>query len=260
MAQYEGTQAICRAFELLKMFDDTHPQWSLGDLVAATTLKKTTAFRILSALEYEGVLQRTDAGDYRLGSELIALGGRAIRSNPLRTIAQPHLKQLTQQTKESTTLDILWLDADQQPLLIVIDEVLGQHLLGITQYIGARLPAHATAPGKVLLAYQPPSVLNERLPLQLSTETEHTITSRTQLLQELSVVRERGFATTLHELEMGITAVAAPIFNQHGDVEASISIGGPTSRITPGQLSEYGLETIAAAKTISYQLGYRKHQ
>ena len=133
MAQYEGTQAIARAFELLKMFDDEHPEWSLADLVATTDFKKTTAFRMLSALEYEGVLQRTPAGDYQLGSELIVLGGRAMRANRLRTVAQPHLQELVRETKESATLDVLLLEKNEPPLLIVIDELLGPHLLGMSQ-------------------------------------------------------------------------------------------------------------------------------
>ena len=110
MAKYEGTQAISRAFQLLKMFDDEHPEWALADLVEASAFKKTTAFRMLSALEYEGVLQRSESGDYQLGSELIVLGGRAMRSNRVRSVAQPHLKQLARQTTESTTLDVLWMD------------------------------------------------------------------------------------------------------------------------------------------------------
>ena len=91
MAQYEGTQAISRAFEILKMFDDEHPEWSLSDLVEASAFKKTTAFRILSALEFEGALRRTEGGNYQLASELIVLGGRAMRANRLRTVTQPYL-------------------------------------------------------------------------------------------------------------------------------------------------------------------------
>lgn len=260
MAQYHGTQAISRAFELLKMFDDAHPEWSLVDLVAASSFKKTTAFRILSALEYEGAIQRTETGNYQLSSELIVLGGRAIRSNSLRAVAQPYLKQLARQTKESTTLDVLQWEDSKRPLLIVIDEVLGQHLLGMTQYIGVRIPAHATAPGKAMLAYHPPDVLKEMLPAQLPAETEHTITSRAAFLKELDAVRQREFAMTMHELELGIMAVGAPIFNQHGDVKASISIGGPSSRITPEQLMEYGRITVKAANKISHQLGYRSQK
>ena len=88
MAKYEGTQAISRAFELLKMFDDEHPEWALADLVEASAFKKTTAFRMLSALEHEGVLQRSESGDYQLGSELSCwVGGRCA---PIASAALPN--------------------------------------------------------------------------------------------------------------------------------------------------------------------------
>lgn len=258
MAHYEGTQAISRAFELLKMFDDQHPEWSLGDLVEATAFKKTTAFRILSALEYEGILRRTNTGNYQLGSELIQLGGRAVRANPLRNVARPYLKELTQQTKEATTLDLLSFEEGKEPLLVVIDEVIGHYFLGMTQYIGIRMPAHATAPGKAMLAFLPQSVVEEMVPKTLSAMTEYTITTREALQGEFKRIRQQGFGITIHELELGITAVGAPIFNQHGEVKASISIGGPSSRISPEKLIEYGQMTVKAASAISFQLGYRE--
>ena len=257
MAHYEGTQAISRAFELLKMFDDQHPEWSLADLVEASAFKKTTAFRILSALEYEGVICRTETGNYQLGSELIQLGGRAVRANPLRKIARPYLKQLTQKTKEAATLDLITFEEGQEPILIVIDEEIGHYFLGMTQYIGIHMPAHATAPGKAMLAFMPQIVVEACVPEKLTSLTEHTITSRKQLQDEFKAIRQQGFGMTIHELELGITAVGAPIFNQHGDVQASISIGGPSSRINREKLKEYGQMTVQAANAISFQLGYR---
>lgn len=258
MAKYEGTQAISRAFQLLKLFDDEHPEWALADLVEASGFKKTTAFRLLAGLEHEGVLQRSDSGDYQLGSELIVLGGRAMRSNRVRSVAQPHLKQLARRTTESTTIDVLWIDEDETPKSMVIDEVLGQHLLGMAQYVGVRFPAHTTSTGKVLLAWQPPAVLEELLPETLSRETERTIVSAEILLHELTQIRQRGFAMSMHELEMGVMATAAPIFDQHGDIQAAISVGGPSSRISPQKLEQYGRFAAQTATTISYQLGYRK--
>lgn len=258
MAKYEGTQAISRAFQLLKMFDDEHPEWALADLVEASAFKKTTAFRMLSALEYEGVLQRSESGDYQLGSELIVLGGRAMRSNRVRSVAQPHLKQLARQTTESTTLDVLWMDEDKLPKSMVIDEVLGQHLLGMAQYVGVRFPAHTTSTGKVLLAWQPPALLEEILPETLPRKTERTIVSAEILLTQLTQIRQRGFAMAMHELEMGVMATAAPIFDQHGDIQAAISVGGPSSRISPQKLEQYGRFAAQTANAISTQLGYRE--
>ena len=89
MEKYAGTQSIARTFGLIKLFDDDKPVWSLPELIEASRLKRTTVFRLLSALEAEGIMRRTPLGDYQLGPELILLGGRAIRANNLRAVAQP---------------------------------------------------------------------------------------------------------------------------------------------------------------------------
>ena len=103
MEKYAGTQAMARAFGLIRLFDDARPVWSLPDLIDASGLTRTTTFRLLSGLEAEGILRKTSSGEYALGPELIVLGGRAIRSNNLRTVAQPFLQQLVVDSAESTT-------------------------------------------------------------------------------------------------------------------------------------------------------------
>ena len=89
---YPGTQAVARALALLKAFSDAQPEWALSDLAQAAGLNKTTTFRLLSALEAERLLMRNPlSGGYRLGVELIAIGGTAMRSNPLRAMSRPVL-------------------------------------------------------------------------------------------------------------------------------------------------------------------------
>ncbi|MFN3331171.1 MAG: helix-turn-helix domain-containing protein, partial [Caldilinea sp.] len=80
---YPGTQSVARAIALLKAFSDAQPEWALNELAQATGLNKTTAFRLLAALEAERLVMRNPlSGGYRLGVELIAMGGTAMRSNP----------------------------------------------------------------------------------------------------------------------------------------------------------------------------------
>ena len=215
---------------------------------------------MLSALEAEGIVGKTAGGEYVLGAELIRLGGRAMRANPFREIAQPFLRKLARDTTESTTLDILWL-ADggacdkKRPLSMVIDEATGQHLLGMTQYTGVRFDAHTTSTGKVLLAWQPADVLAHIDLETLPKFTPKTITSAKKLHEELHIVRQRGFATAVDELEIGICAVASPIFNQHGEVLAAISVGGPSSRISAKRIQSLAKLLVETTKEISQQLG-----
>src|SRR5262245_12218403 len=103
---YPGTQAVRRAVALLKAFTDEQPEWGLTELARALKLNKTTAYRLLTALEKEGFVARSPADAYRLGPEAIALGGRALRSNDLRSVSHAELEWLAQITKETATLEV----------------------------------------------------------------------------------------------------------------------------------------------------------
>ena len=255
MEKYAGTQAIARTFSLINLFDDQHPVWSLPDLIEASGLKRTTVFRIMAALEAEGIIRKTELGDYALGAGLIALGGRAIRSNHLRTVAQPWLQKIVQQTSESATIDILWIDDAGQPTSLVIEEILGQYLLGMSQFIGARFPAHTTSTGKVLLAFH----ANPHLPnYPIHSYTHNTIKSQAALKDELIKVRKQGFATTVNELEIGLSAVAAPIFNLHGEIQAALCIGGPSSRISEEKRPFLAKCAMEHARSVSEALGWEE--
>ncbi len=254
----QGTQSIERAIQLLKLFDDERPNWTLVELVDETKLKKTTVFRMLTTLKNEGLLEyNANSGKWGLGSELILLGGRAMRQHRLRDIANEHMRKLSRLSGESVTLDVLWIDDDKVPYSMVIDEVIGRHLLGLTQYIGTRLPAHATSTGKVLLAFQDEAELEELNFTQMIELTDDTLNSKANLLSNLSRVQENGYGTTRHELEVGIAGIAAPIFDLNNQVIAGISIAGPTSRISPEKLQSYAPPLLETAETISIQLGHR---
>lgn len=241
---------------MINLFDDDTPLWTLPNLIDASGLKRTTVFRLLSALEAEGIVRKTEAGDYMLGQGLIALGGRAIRANRLRTVAQPLLQGLVQQTGESVTIDILWIDDQQRPTSMVIEEHLAQRVLGLSQYIGARFPAHTTSTGKVLLAYLSPKQF-EMLQLTPFTQyTDQTITSVPVLKETLASVREQGYATTINELELGLTAIAAPIFNHHSEVQAALCIGGSSSRLSGDALQSLSKQVIYYASQISHRIGF----
>ncbi len=260
MEKYAGTQSIARTFQLIQLFNDQHRYWSLNDLVEQSGLKQTTVFRLLSALEAEGIIGKTAGGEYALGAELIRLGGRAMRAHPFREVAQPFLRKLARETTESTTLDILWLadggaNGKKRPLSMVIDETTGQHLLGMTQYTGVRFDAHTTSTGKALLAWQSADVLENIDLITLPKFTKKTVIDPAKFEQELEGVRQRGYATAVDELEIGICAVAAPIFNHHGDVLAAVSIGGPTSRINTKRIKDLGKLLVDTTSEISQLLG-----
>jgi DNA-binding IclR family transcriptional regulator len=248
---YPGTQAVARAIGLLKAFSDQQPEWSLGDLSTATGLNKTTTFRLLAALEAEGLIMRNPVSSgYRLGVELVALGGCAMRSNPLRAVSRPVLESLAQECGESATLEVL-----AGSNVLIVDEVSNRHPMGMSQDVGGRLPAHATATGKLLLAFSGKDPL-EHLRLPLVQLTEQTIGSVADLNAELELTRQQGYATAAGELEPGFTAIAAPIYDRDRGVVAAISVGGSSLRLTAERMPTVTAVVQMAARQISRQLGY----
>lgn len=242
-----------RALALLKSFSDDKPELNLVELAQAVDLNKTTTYRLLTALESEGLITRTPESDaYRLGPESIALGGRAIRANSLPKVSRPELEALAQQTKETVTIEIL---SGQQSL--TLDEISGSYVVGVSRYIGTRWPLHATSTGKVLLAHLPPAKLDEVLSAPLAAYTPYTITDVPTLRQELAKVREQGYAIGNEELEIGFVAVGAPVRDYNGSVVAAIGVGGSSARLSQAIVFELVDQVMAAAQRISERLGYR---
>lgn len=251
---YPGTQAVQRAIKLLKACAQLGPEPRLSELARAVELNKTTAFRLLSALESAGMIERTAARDsYRLGPELLRLAGQALGSRGLQTAGRPTLFSLAAATRETVTLEVL-VGAE----VLILDEAVGSHVIGAMPSVGTRWPAHTTSTGKVLLAWLPEEDLASRLPARLATPTARTVSGHGALSRELERVRARGFATSVEELEPGFVAVGAPVRSADGAVVAAVSVGGPRSRFGAGVVAEIARRLPAAADEISERLGWRR--
>lgn len=236
---YPGTQAVRRAISLLKMFTEGEPELGLAELARRSGLNKTTTYRLLTALEMEGMLARNPATEaYHLGPQAIALGGRAQRANDLHHASRAELEALAQGTGESVTLEVL-VGED----VMVISEFAGHHVLGASQTVGSRWPASRTSTGKAILAHLPDS---DRPHIALSDD----------LRQGLPMIRAQGFAIANGELEEDFVAIGAPIFNHLGEVVGAISAGGPSTRFTAPHVEQVTRLVTETAARISHNLGY----
>lgn len=250
---YPGAQSITRAIAVLKSFDDRHPEWGLSELSEHVGLNKTTTHRLLAALESEGFITRNPiSGGYRLGLELVALGGAALRANDLHTVARPEMERLTQESGIAVSLEVL-----NRGQMLVLDEVTSREPAGAPRDMGIRLPLHATSTGKLLLAYRPEAEREQYLQTPLLALTLHTITEPAQLREALSQICQQGYAVTREELEVGFMAMAAPIYDHTNNVVAALSMGGPRIGITEERLPDLIAQLQIAARVISRQLGYR---
>lgn len=246
-----GTQAVRRALSLLKAFTAEQPQRSLADLARSLRLNKTTAFRLLQALEAEGLVARTVEGEaYQLGPELITLAGRARGSQELRAAARPELEALARSTRETASLEVL-VGHDA----LVLDEAMGGYRIGAQPSVGERWPAHAASTGKVLLAHLPEERLEAALGAAWPQLTPRTVSGAEGLRRALARVREKGFATAIEELEPGYVAVGAPVRDASGAVVAALSVGGPKARMGSERLLACTRQVVASARRVSARLG-----
>jgi IclR family acetate operon transcriptional repressor len=245
-----GTQAVRRAVAVLEAFTDVHPTWNVGELAAATGLNRTTAHRILKALESVDYVTRDPSDHYRLGSGLMALGARARRANPIRAVALPEIERLAA-TGETATLELL-----SGPEVVIIEEIPGEFVTSASRNVGSQWPAHATSTGKAILSHLPPGEWPS-MAGRLEPFTDKTITSIDELRDCLREAHRLGYAVAAEELELDYVAVGAAVFDAGGHPVAAVSLGGTRGRLTDERLPELGALVRAAAGRISYRLGYR---
>ena len=252
---YPGTQSVLRAVSLLKAFDDERREWGLAELALEVGLNKTTAFRLLTALESEGMIARRPYSEtYTLGPEIVVLGGRALRNNDLRSLAKPELEQMATASGETATLEIMSGDDH----VLIIDEVIGNHLVGSSQSLGTRWPMFATSTGMAMLAHLPEKKVDAVLKRPLPALTPKTITDPVTLHQHLKEIRQRGYSHVEEWLEVGLVVVGAPLFNHDRQVIAAISLGAPAIRFTPDRVPAMGNLVKETAVRISAKLGCQR--
>lgn len=251
-----GTQSVLRAMAMLEAFSDERPAWTVGDLAEATGLNRTTAYRLLTALESREYVVRNPHDDtYRLGSGLIALGGRALRANNVRTIARRELEAMAAATGETATLEIV-----SGHEMVIIEEIHGEYVTSGSQDIGTRWPVYATSTGKAILACLPANERAAVLGEDVVPLTEKTVVDPDRLAACLQEARAQGYAVAAEELELGFVAVGAPIFDRDGRPVAAISLGATLTRMPPARVPQIGALVKAAAGRISHQLGFRGNE
>jgi IclR family pca regulon transcriptional regulator len=247
-------ESLLRGLNILSLFTRETPALTLAEITTASGLNKTTVFRILSTLQYAGYLRREpDTKRYRPALKVLQLGFVSIYSLEVRQFARPFLEQLSQRVRETVSLSVLD-DLD----IVYVDRVRFQRIVGVVLGMGSRLPANCTSMGKAMLAHLPPEELHRRLDeAELRSFTSNSLVDRKAIETELARVRAQGYATNDEELEMGLRAVAAPIWDNSNRVVAAINISGSTSTISQERMvEELAHAVLNTSAQISQGLGY----
>jgi DNA-binding IclR family transcriptional regulator len=240
--------AVARAISLLDALTESGGELGTNELARRTGLSPSTVSRVLATLAAGGLVQRVpESGRYRLGTRLVQLGHAALARLDLRSLARPHLEALADVTGETATLSV-----PGDPNAITIDFVQSSSSVQSVAQVGRPSVAHATATGKVVLAFggtPPPAA-------PLEAYTERTITDPETLARGLERVRERGWARAVREREEDLSAVAAPAFGPRGELAAVLGIQGPAERFDRIAMRAAVDPLLERASALSHALGW----
>jgi len=226
--------------------------YTLDQLSNELDLNKTSLFRILRSLEIEGLVQRSNER-YRLGSRVLDLANGFLRNLSVHAIAQPYLEVMARECGSTTTLAIL---ENLEVVYIAVEHA--QRDVGIRGEIGQRYPAHATALGKVLLAYSGADALQQLGQQTLQRLTHRTIVDVKALADQFKDIRQRGFAVDDEERGIGIRCVAAPIFDYTDRAVASLSLSGPIFHMNDESIQRNAAALLKTVDRLSTELGSQR--
>jgi DNA-binding IclR family transcriptional regulator len=215
------------ALRLLELFSSGEQELGISDMAERLGTAGSTAHRLATTLMSEGFIAKNRHTNlYRLSTSILALGNIVTRQSDLFNISKPFLEALVRESNETAHIGVLQ-DFD----VVYLSKVECSNPFPLLSYPGKRNPAHCTSTGQVLLAHQPPKVMEAFLLTELKRYTSKTITDPTALLQLFKQIEKQGYALSVEELHEGVASISAPIRNGKGRTVASISIAGPTQRI-----------------------------
>ena len=243
-----GTTAVDRGADLLVRVLESEEPVALTELASASGIPKSTASRLLTALERRGLVEQDgQRGRLRPGPAILRVAERSMLERNVVELARPSLDALAEASGETINLAVPASQGVEH-----VAQVDSRHFLGTGQWLGRTVDYHCTAVGKVFMAFGRAPVPTEGL----RRYAPDTITEPARLSAELDQVRRHEYATAVDELESGLAAMAAPVRGARGTVIAAFSITGPTVRMTPLRMQELKPVLIEEARQLSRRLGY----
>jgi DNA-binding IclR family transcriptional regulator len=241
-------EAVERAMKVLDAFLDLPGEVGTNELARRTGINASTVSRLLSTLVGGGYVEHLpDSGRYRLGPHLIRLANHMMSSIDLRAIARPHLAELERATGETATLSM----AGEQAA-VTVDFVASRKAVVSVAQVGRPSVAHATATGKVMLAFGSAALPDG----ELERFTDRTVTDGKALRREIEQVRAQGWAQAVKERESDLNAIAAPVFGASGTLSAILGVQGPAGRFGRKKRDAALPMLLSSAGAVSVALGY----
>ncbi|MFS8202293.1 IclR family transcriptional regulator [Streptomyces sp. CWNU-52B] len=248
-----SVQSVDRAVSILQMLAKHGPS-GVTEVADELGVHKSTVFRLLATLESRGMVEQdAERGRYRIGYTVAELAGGVGKVSDLASLSRPICHELAAATGD--TVNVAIRDGYD---VISIGQAIGSAIMSI-DWVGQRSPMHATSAGKLFMARMPPDEIAELFAKRPKQYTPRTIVDPVRLAAELETVRERGYATTSEEHEIGLAAIAAPIHDLKGQLIAAVSLSGPTFRINEETRPDLAELVLEAGAKISWRRGFVKH-
>lgn len=243
--------ALARGLQLLMQFNRNERELSGAELSRRLELPRASVFRMLFTLEQGGFLERAPDGvNYRLGLSVLRLGFELLASMELTEVGRPVIEELRDHS--SFSAHVVVRDARE---VVFIAKAAGRNAMFHSIQVGARLPAHATVLGRILLSDLDMAELAQLFPeTPLPAYTPKTPTTLQDLKALIEHDRLRGYGVSMGGYETGISTIAAPVFNEEGRVAAAISISVPSQRIEDEALAPLVEMVKAAAAQMTERL------
>ncbi|WP_434448347.1 IclR family transcriptional regulator [Lentzea sp. E54] len=216
-----------KVMSVLNAFGADDDELGFAELGRRTGLAKATLHRLLGDLADARLLDRGTRG-YRLGGHLFQLGIRASVERRLVEVSTPYLEDLYERTHETVHLGLR-----EGHEVIYAAKIGGHRQASSPSRLGGRMPLHATAIGKALLAHSPTSVRTAVLASPLARRTPRTVVTPGMLRRQLAAIRQTGVAYEFEESRIGLACVASPVLDHEGNVVAAVSVAGPATRFDP---------------------------
>lgn len=250
----ENISMITKATELLETLSKYPEGLTLQEIVDLLNYPKSSIYKIATNLLELGYIGRElDSLKYFLSRKLLLLGLTAVSSYDIIEKSEEYMKRLRDKVGESVMIGTL-IDTEA----ILIKQVQGNLDFVFTLQQGMRFNLHSTAPGKVLLAFMSENKQKEILSkISFEVLNEYTITSKEQLKKELDRIVEDGYALDLNETVKGVHCIAAPIFDEKGNVIACIWTSGPAGRLVENKINSIGKQVQNTGLEISRNIGYK---
>lgn len=242
-------KTLARGFRVLASFSPEKAEASLTDIAEVLGSDASTASRFTYTLEKLGYLERDpDTKLYRVSPKIYALTVSLSGPRNIRKVSLPYMEKLRDITGETVVLGVR--DGAE---MVVIEVIETKHTLIPRGWIGGRVPVYCSALGKATLIYLPQhDLLNLIDNMNIIPYTEHTITSRMDLLDELDKTRDRGWSLNNQEYTPGVISVGAPIFSGRSEPAGAICVDVPTARVHNDRvINQIASQVTKTAKEIS---------